>query len=57
MEFNKKQSAMAPCRLTFKQFEPKDNKENYVTIFKHGDDMRQDQLVLQMITLMDRVSL
>ena len=42
-----------PCRLTFKTT---DNKE-YVTIFKHGDDLRQDQLILQMITLMDKVYL
>ena len=42
-----------PCRLTFKTT---DNKE-YVTIFKHGDDLRQDQLILQMITLMDKVHL
>lgn len=44
-------SALMPSRLTFQTIEDKE----YVAIMKYGDDLRQDQLILQTITLMDKL--
>ena len=52
-------SAKCPVKYTFKvtedtqQFNHHDDKEHIRIMFKYGDDLRQDQLILQMITYMD----
>lgn len=44
-------SALMPSRLSFITTEERE----YVAILKYGDDLRQDQLILQTITLIDKL--
>ena len=52
-------SAKCPVKYTFKvtpetrKFNNHDDKEYFRIMFKYGDDLRQDQLILQMISYMD----
>ena len=55
-------SALTPLGLTFETAEvlpsaatPSKGPQPYSVIFKSGDDLRQDQLVLQMLMLMDKL--
>ena len=52
-------SAKCPVKYTFKvekdsqKYNPHEDKEHISVMFKYGDDLRQDQLILQMIYYMD----
>lgn len=46
-------SAMAPMRVCFEALNQKNEELRYKIIYKRGDDLRQDQLIIQMFTLMD----
>jgi phosphatidylinositol 3-kinase len=45
---------MLPCKLVFRQKQPKGT---YSVIFKVGNDLRQDQFAVQMISLFNSVLL
>ena len=52
-ESNVFKSSLSPLLITFRT--PSTPTKKYPIIFKTGDDLRQDQLVIQIITLMDRL--
>ena len=52
-------SAKCPVKYSFnvtedtKEYNPHEDKDHFGVMFKYGDDLRQDQLILQMINYMD----
>jgi phosphatidylinositol-4,5-bisphosphate 3-kinase len=46
-------SKKLPLWLCFENVDP--NGENYLAIFKAGDDLRQDQMTLQLLRVMDKI--
>ncbi|KAI0980932.1 hypothetical protein GJ496_000311 [Pomphorhynchus laevis] len=49
------QSAQLPCKIVFRSIFDDKRKDFHTVIFKNGDDLRQDQLVMQLINLMDKI--
>lgn len=47
-------SAKLPIKVTTDPVEEEVDKEPFAFMFKYGDDLRQDNLVLQMFKMMDR---
>jgi len=51
-------SAVYPCVIEFLEYDEEDavgGKRTHKIMFKSGDDLRQDQLIMQLISLMDRL--